>query len=71
MFEQLARSTMRHQKADLHLGLYCSLTSAYNLNLLTLLLYSILIILTSLSIVAVFIAKAGHVWVLTVRLKSR
>ena len=57
--EQLARYTMRYQESDLHLGIYSSLTSASNLNLLTLLTLS----LTSSSIVVVFIAKAAHVWV--------
>ena len=54
---------LRYQESGLHLGLYSSLTSAnnLNLNLLTLLLYSILTLLTSSSIVAVFTAKAGHV----------
>ena len=59
MFEHLARYTMRYQESDLHLGIYSSLTSASNLNLLTLLTLS----LTSSSIVVVFIAKAAHVWV--------
>ena len=72
VFEQLARYTMRYQESDLHLGL-----SANNLNLPTLiltlfyfstLLYSSLLSATnfsssSSSIVADFIAKAGHVWV--------
>ena len=50
-------------ESDLHLGLYSSLTSANNLNpnLLTLLLYLILTLITSSSIVAVFTAKDGHV----------
>ena len=69
VFEQLAPYTMRYQESDLHLGLYSPLTSANNLNLPTLLtlfyfstpLYFSL--LTSSSIVAVFIAEAGHVWV--------
>ena len=44
VIEQLAHYTMRYQESYLHLGLYSSLTSAniLNLNLLTLLLYSIL-----------------------------
>ena len=71
VFEQLARYTTRYQESDLHLGL-----SANNLNLPTLitlfyfstLLYSSLRSATnfsssSSSIVADFIAKAGHVWV--------
>ena len=37
VIEQVARSTMRYQESDLHLGLYSSLTSANNLNLPTLL----------------------------------
>ena len=45
VFEQLARYMIRYQESDLHLGLYSSLTSANNLNLLTLLLYSILTLL--------------------------
>ena len=45
VFEQLARYTIRYQESDLHLGLYSSLTSANNLNLLTLLLCSILTLL--------------------------
>ena len=49
----------RAQESDLHLGIYSSLNSASNLNLLTLLTLS----LTSSSIVVVFIAKAAHVWV--------
>ena len=57
MFEQLARCTMRYQESDLHLGIYSSLTSVSNLNLLTLLTLS----LTSSSIVVIFIAKAAHV----------
>ena len=61
VFEQLARSTMRYQESDLHLGLHSSLTSANNLNLPTLLILSTSP--TSSSIVAVLIAKAGHVWV--------
>ena len=66
VFEELACYTMRYQESDLHLGLYSSLTSANNLNIPTLLtnfvrFYSSL--LTSSSIVAVFIAKPGHVWV--------
>ena len=57
---------MRYQESDLHLGLYSSLTSANNLNLptlLTLFYFSTLLSTFSSSIVAVFIAKAGHVWV--------
>ena len=52
---------MRYQESDLHLGLHSSLTSANNLNLPTLLILSTSP--TSSSIVAVLIAKAGHVWV--------
>ena len=67
VFEQLAGYAMRYQVSDLHLGLYSSFTSANNLNLpilLTLFYFSTLLsLLASLSIVAVFIAKAGHVWV--------
>ena len=54
-FEQLARYTMRFQESDFHLGLYSSLTSANNLNLVNYFLLPIS------SIVTVFIAKAGHV----------
>ena len=64
VFEQLARYTMRYQESDLHLAFIL-------LNLLT---TSVLFLyfsstspttttLTSSSIVAVLIAKAGHVWV--------
>ena len=60
VFEQLARYTLRQQESDLHLGLYSSLSTANNLNLPTLSYFSLP---TSSSIVAVFIAKAGHVWV--------
>ena len=60
MFDILARYTMRYQESDLHLGLYSSLTSVNNLNLPTLFYFSLL---TSSNIVAVFIAKVGHVWV--------
>lgn len=59
MFEQLARYAMGYQESDIHLGIYSSLNSTSNLNLLTLLTLS----LTSSSIVVVFIAKAAHVWV--------
>ena len=37
VLEQLARYMIRYQESDLHLGLYSSLTSANNLNLLALL----------------------------------
>ena len=60
VFEQLARYTMRYQESDLHLGLYSSYSS-YNFCLLY--FYSIFPNLPSSSIVAVLIAKAGHVWV--------
>ena len=62
MFEQLARYTMRYQEADLHLGLHSSLTFANSLNPLTLLLRPILT-LKLRSQIALFIAKAGYVWV--------
>ena len=60
MFEQLARYTTRYQESDLHLAfilLNLLTTSAYSTT--TLLLLNLL---TS-NIVAVLIAKAGHVWV--------
>ena len=66
VFEQLARYTTRYQESDLHLGLYSSYSS-YNFCLLY--FYSTspttttTTTLTSSSIVAVLIAKAGHVWV--------
>ena len=63
VFEQLARYTTRYQESDLHLGLYSSYSS-YNFCLLY--FYSTSpssTLLTSSSIVAVLIAKAGHVWV--------
>ena len=71
MFEQLALYTTRYQECDLHFGLYYSLTSTNNLSLPTLvtlfyfstLLYFYSTSPTSSSIVAVLIAKAGHVWV--------
>ena len=67
MFEQLARSAMRYQESDLHLGLYSFLTSAnnLNLNLLTFLVYLLGggCKFKCIFVVAVFIAKAGHVWV--------
>ena len=61
MFEQLARYTTRYQESDLHLAFIL-------LNLLTLPLFHKLTsptspLLTSSSIVAVLIAKAGHLWV--------
>ena len=70
VFEQLARYTarytMRYQESDLHLGLYSSYSS-YNFCLLYFFLsstnFSTSTLLTSSSIVAVLIAKAGHVWV--------
>ena len=64
VFEQLARYTMRYKESDLYLGLYSSYCS-YNFCLLyfySTFLYSLLTS-TSSSIVAVLIAKAGHVWV--------
>ena len=63
--EQLARYTMRYEESDVHLGLYSCLTSANNIDLPTLLtlFYFSISLLTSSSIVAVFLAKAGDVWV--------
>ena len=52
VFEQLARYTTRYQESDLHLAF-----------ILLNLLFSYFSLLTSSSIVAVLIAKAGHVWV--------
>ena len=62
VFEQLARHTMRYQESDLHLAfilLNLLTTSAYS----TTPYFSYSSLLTSSSIVAVLIAKAGHVWV--------
>ena len=71
VFEQLARYTIRYQESDLHLGLYSSLTSANNLNLLTLLLYSILTLLLLTSSSSFY----SHSWTclgwLTEGIKSR
>ena len=56
---------MKYQESYLRLGLYSSLTSVNNLNLFSY-FFSLLnldsSLLTISSIVAVFIAKAGHVW---------
>ena len=53
--------SVRCQESDIHVDLYSSLTSANSLNAnpLTVLLSSLL----NSQIVAVFIAKVGHVWV--------
>ena len=64
VFEQLVRYTMRYQECDLHLAFIL-------LNLLTLTLFFFFFstnfyfstLLTSSNIVAVLIAKDGHVWV--------
>ena len=61
VFEQLAGYTMRYQESDLHLAfilLNLLTTSAYFTSTLLLLFIS-----TRSSIVAVLIAKVGHVWV--------
>ena len=65
-FEQLARYTTRYQESDLHLA-FILLNLLYNFSLHSKFLGSTNFftstLLTSSSIVAVLIAKAGHVWV--------
>ena len=72
VFAQLARYTTRYQESDLHLAfilLNLLTTSTYTVSLsvlptsLLLLYFSYSSLLTSSSIVAVLIAKAGHTWV--------
>ena len=69
VFEQLARCTMRYKESDLHLAFillnilttstYTATSQFYQLFYF----YSSSPTLTRSSIVAVLIAKAGHVWV--------
>ena len=62
VFEQLARYTTRYQESDLHLAfilLNLLTTTAYS----TSPYFSYSLLLSSSGIVAVLIAKAGHVWV--------
>ena len=66
VFEQLARYTMRYQESDLHLALFFLIFLQLLLTQQVSRFYQLLYFystLTSSSIVAVLIAKAGHVWV--------